>query len=68
MATPNKLRSPQAPRPHSKANKLQTRASNEQLQILLTKAHTYFKGNMAELLLQGALAYRPVRKGDGRKV
>lgn len=63
----NQQRSPQALRPHTRRNKLQTRANNEQLQALLTKAHLYFDGNMAELLLQGALAYRPIRKDQGRK-
>jgi hypothetical protein len=54
-------------RPYTKGNKLQTRANNEQLQTLVTKASVYFKGNMSELLLQAALAYRPVKKGEGVK-
>ncbi len=62
-----KKKSKQAPRPHTRAHKLQSRANNEQMQTILTKAHTYFAGNVSELLLQAALTYRPVKKGEGVK-
>lgn len=65
--TKERQRAEQALKPATRRAKLQTRANTAQMQILVTNASVYFKGNMSELLLQAALAYRPVRKDQGRK-
>lgn len=53
-----KKRAQQAKRPGTRNIKLQTRANEDQMKIILSKAGLYFGNNVSELLLQGALAYK----------
>ncbi len=50
--------------PYTKRGLIQAKVDNDELQVIVTKASVYTKGNVSEFVREAALNYRPIKKAD----